>query len=776
MFQRKQIFYINIIGLVFLISASLLFYYFYTNKNQELTLTKKEIKGIHDLKNIFDVMMLLKHNRGISQISLDYINEPLFEELEVQIKALNNEKVTRSFNRIKEQHENSTKDEVFSRYSQVVRIMEKEMVDIGDDSTLLFEANRQDYFLMTFLVYTLSNLTDNISHIRGLGAKVLSDKVINIGEIYNLERYGVYFYENIGNMEHLLSKLDQNKSMKLFSELSTAKREFEKLKLQMQRITNSDFDINPTDFFSMATHVMNEIIVLYDEVKMELITDLDERRVRYETILLEAIIIYLVILISTVLLMVYLIRKEYNLNRQQEIEKITQAFLSITREELHKVESLKDLCDVSLRILCERFNAINGSMYVFNSKDEKLYLGSSYNIDKEAVKYVLDYSGTFAGEVIRSKVIKSIPLNKSLSIGNVDLDVSSVITVPLINTDTEVGVIQLSVLKALEDFELEILEKVSITIANYLYKSRQNDDSLRYVELVDKNVLTSSTDLSGVITYASEAFCRLSQYPKEELVGSNHNIIRHPDMNDAVFKDLWKTITSGKIWRGEIQNIKKDGTHYWVDSTISPDYDLFRNIIGYTAIRSDITLKKQFEESSITDMLTGLYNRRHFEKSFPEQLNLSKRNNDYLAFALMDIDHFKQYNDTYGHQEGDRALKRVAEALSDVLKRSDDMSFRLGGEEFGMIYKVSDKDSALNIAKHAKDTVENLHIPHMNNSASKYVTISMGLYIMEKTDELDIEYIYKSADDALYEAKAQGRNKVIIFSNDMKGHTLSSED
>lgn len=763
MFQRKQVLYIYLIGTIFLFSTSFLFYYFYSSKNYDLVLTKKEITGIYELKNVFDIMILLKHNRGKSQIDRTYLDKDSYEDLEEKILNLNNKKLVTSYQNFKKVEAKLSKEEAFNKYSYLLRVLEKEMVDIGDNSTLLFEADRQDYFLMTFLVYALSNITDNIGHIRGLGAKVLNDEIINISEIYNLEKYRTYFYENISRMEHLLTKLDKEKSTKLFSELDRAKREFKKLNLHIDKITGSEFDLDPIEYFSIATTVMNEIVSLYDEIKLELITDLNNRKNSYETILIESIILFIIIILMTIILMIYLIKKEKNTFSQNKMTEISDDFISETRENIHKLEDLKELCDISLRILCDKFNAVNGTVYIFNSEDQKLYLGSSYNVSKDDLQYVFDYRGSYAGEVIKAKEIKVIPMEKSLSIGNIDLDVNSVITIPLINTDTEVGVIQLALLKTLNDFEIKLIERVSNTISNYMYKAKQSNDSMKYVELVDKNVLTSSTNLHGVITYASDAFCKLSQYTKEELIGSNHNIIKHPDMEEDVFKDLWKTIKNGKVWRGEIKNQKKDGTFYWVDSTITPDYDLFRNMIGYTAIRSDITLKKEFERNSITDMLTGLFNRRHFEKSFPEQLNISKRNNNFLIFTLMDIDHFKQYNDTYGHQEGDRALQKVSGALKNTLHRTGDMSFRLGGEEFGMLYQVNEKEGALTIANSAKDAIENLQIPHIKNSASEYVTISMGLCIIDRNSEIDMETIYKQADDALYEAKESGRNKIKIF-------------
>ncbi|GGD50204.1 hypothetical protein GCM10012288_25190 [Malaciobacter pacificus] len=180
------------------------------------------------------------------------------------------------------------------------------------------------------------------------------------------------------------------------------------------------------------------------------------------------------------------------------------------------------------------------------------------------------------------------------------------------------------------------------------FKNRQinnlNTQMKKYIDIVDKNILTSSTDLDGNITKVSEAFCEISGYTKDELIGRNHRIIRHPDMNDSTYKHLWETITRGKTWKGEIKNLKKNKEHYWVEASISPMFNKNKEIIGYTAIRVDITDKKRIEEISITDGLTNIYNRRYFDDAFPNIINNAKRKDELLAFLFMDFDHFKQYN------------------------------------------------------------------------------------------------------------------------------------
>lgn len=284
-----------------------------------------------------------------------------------------------------------------------------------------------------------------------------------------------------------------------------------------------------------------------------------------------------------------------------------------------------------------------------------------------------------------------------------------------------------------------------------------------YVRLIDENIITSSTDLDGNITYVSNAFCKISGYSKAELLGQNHRIIRHPDIDESLYEQMWETVQKSKIWQGEIKNRKKDGDAYWVKASIYPTYDENGIKTGYTAIRQDITDKKRVEEISITDGLTNIHNRRYFNETFPKAINVAKRKNEMLCFLIMDIDHFKQYNDTYGHQKGDEVLIKVAQAIKESINRGDDYCFRLGGEEFGVLFKAQSKQKAVFLAEAIKQNIENLHIQHEKNSASSYITASMGLVCQYGADIVSMDEIYKEADEMLYKAKESGRNKVFTL-------------
>lgn len=126
---------------------------------------------------------------------------------------------------------------------------------------------------------------------------------------------------------------------------------------------------------------------------------------------------------------------------------------------------------------------------------------------------------------------------------------------------------------------------------------RENEELTRRLQKFDENIIASNTDLNGVITYASQAFSRISGYSVDELIGKPQSIVRHEDTPKKLFEELWKTIRSGSEWHGELKNKAKDGSAYWVETTVSPTFDRQQNeIIGYSSIRRDITYEKQVQE------------------------------------------------------------------------------------------------------------------------------------------------------------------------------------
>jgi len=199
-------------------------------------------------------------------------------------------------------------------------------------------------------------------------------------------------------------------------------------------------------------------------------------------------------------------------------------------------------------------------------------------------------------------------------------------------------------------------------------------------------------------------------------------------------------------------------------------YYVFRSIqddhtqLEQTAKKLKIVNKK-LENVSYTDSLTGLHNRRYFNFIYDRELKRARRNRSYITFMMLDIDYFKQYNDTYGHIEGDFALKSVAKVLKDTLKRPSDYLFRLGGEEFGVLLSDTDESSSAKLARDICDAVRARELKHENSKAGEFVTISIGVVCCIADDALDEKIVLSRADEMLYKAKESGRDRYVITSN-----------
>ncbi len=160
--------------------------------------------------------------------------------------------------------------------------------------------------------------------------------------------------------------------------------------------------------------------------------------------------------------------------------------------------------------------------------------------------------------------------------------------------------------------------------------------------------------------------------------------------------------------------------------------------------------------------LTLIYNRRYFDETLKKELMVSRRNKVPLSLAICDIDNFKFYNDAYGHPAGDECLKKVAQALSTVLKRPGDLAARYGGEEFGIVLPFTDSAGAQVVADLMRAKIEALQIPHKASLVNKFVTISVGIATYSGED-IDMITFIDHADHALYKAKLSGKNIVASF-------------
>ena len=175
------------------------------------------------------------------------------------------------------------------------------------------------------------------------------------------------------------------------------------------------------------------------------------------------------------------------------------------------------------------------------------------------------------------------------------------------------------------------------------------------------------------------------------------------------------------------------------------------------------TANRELEKLSRQDGLTGIANRRSFDSYLLTEVRRALRDKAPVSLILSDVDHFKAFNDCYGHQAGDDCLRRVAAALSSAGRRPADLAARYGGEEFAMVLPGTVLEGAVDVAKAVCRVIGGLAIPHARSAVDKSITLSQGIVSLIPERETATEDLIQHADQALYQAKQQGRNRYVVF-------------
>ena len=309
----------------------------------------------------------------------------------------------------------------------------------------------------------------------------------------------------------------------------------------------------------------------------------------------------------------------------------------------------------------------------------------------------------------------------------------------------------------------------------------------RYESLIDTmadGLITVRQD--GTIESMNFAAERLLGFKQIELVGSNISlVVTNPEAADAK-KFLNEFIEQDGGSEGandrEVEVRTKNADVFPMRLSMSK-MEIDRDIV-FIGVLSDIsriktmekelrTLNKelsetnaQLEQTVITDALTGLYNRRHFDSMFTKELQRSTRQRTSLSLIVVDIDFFKQFNDRYGHALGDECLAKVSACMKNMFKRSGDLPARYGGEEFSIILPGCDGLELQERAETLRAGVYDLQIPHSSSRADEVVTISIGAVTYKPASKEVVapkpRELFTEADKALYRAKASGRNRVVF--------------
>ena len=305
-------------------------------------------------------------------------------------------------------------------------------------------------------------------------------------------------------------------------------------------------------------------------------------------------------------------------------------------------------------------------------------------------------------------------------------------------------------------------EKLELKNSALKNNTKQLFDNLSYLQSyknnIDKNLIVTKTDIDGNITFANENFYKISGYNEEEVIGQTHTIIRHPANKNSLFKKIWSTISSKKTWQGRLQNRAKDGSSYWIDTTISPILNKDEEIVEYIAIRHDVTklINQQNELTHLlyTDQLTGLKNRNALLKAID--------NKDELFLSLINIDRFSQINNLYGEEFGNKVLVGFSDFLSSSMNQELRCKlYRLGSDEFVILCHNT---HPLDMVENISNLIRKINKQHLVIEDQE---IALGITVGSSFEEND--KLLSTAGMALNIARREGKS----FS--LYSHKLSLE-
>jgi diguanylate cyclase (GGDEF)-like protein/PAS domain S-box-containing protein len=298
---------------------------------------------------------------------------------------------------------------------------------------------------------------------------------------------------------------------------------------------------------------------------------------------------------------------------------------------------------------------------------------------------------------------------------------------------------------------------------------RKRDESrLRLAARVFENAAEGImvTDAQGRILDVNESFTRLTEYPREEVIGKNPSMLQSGRQDSEFYQGMWEQISESGRWAGEIWNRRRSGEVYPEKLSINAVVDDSGKVLNYVGVFSDISGFKESEERlkylAYHDPLTGLANRVLFRDRVKHAVDSADRNGNKIALLYIDLDHFKTINDTMGHDVGDALLEYVAYRLKGCVRESDTVA-RMGGDEFTVLLEqLHDREDVMRVAECILKKMTETFSIH-NNSIRIGASIGISCY---PHDSVNMESLIRLADSAMYYAKGEGKNRIVFFQDE----------
>lgn len=300
-------------------------------------------------------------------------------------------------------------------------------------------------------------------------------------------------------------------------------------------------------------------------------------------------------------------------------------------------------------------------------------------------------------------------------------------------------------------------------IEDFTANKKAQDQLQTYYHVIENSpVAVLISDNKGIVEYINPKYTALTGYTPDDLIGNNADMLYGNNYaSEKYYQELQRVVSEGNVWQQEFFNERKNGEGYWENVTVSPVRDENGHIDHYVVLKEDVTKRREEAEKAkylaYHDSLTGLSNRSLFYDRLMIAVANAARYQIQLAVMFLDLDGFKEINDTYGHDTGDAVLKAVAGQLKTVMRKGDTVA-RMGGDEFTLI--IPEFENLADVEFVAEKILKSMQQPLTEKRLQVTPSIGIALYPQHGTNH---ETLLVNADRAMYEAKKQGKNRYRIF-------------
>jgi diguanylate cyclase (GGDEF)-like protein/PAS domain S-box-containing protein len=314
------------------------------------------------------------------------------------------------------------------------------------------------------------------------------------------------------------------------------------------------------------------------------------------------------------------------------------------------------------------------------------------------------------------------------------------------------------------------LKDISDIVQHEFELKKATENRLRNIELnmkfIDEHMIISSIDKNGTIDYVSKALLKRTGFKYENLIGKKYSVMRSPNNDPKIYTEMWENLNKGHEWIGEIQNRDALGNDYWISIHIYPKYDENHKIIGYIAVRLDISDKKLLENFKAIDQLTFLKSSNEFQSFYTREFAIAIQDKKPFSLLLLDIDSLLLYNVMQGVKKGDTLIRSISVIFRNRSNVDKERLFRFFGSGFAMVYPFENETEAKKIGQEICDTVYKSNFEFQGNGRLDRITVSISIFYSSKlSEEFNHDEVFIQTYSKLYQIQKSGGNQCELISD-----------